>query len=160
MNKRILNRGSSLFLQASQRVPSVSARNFSAGGDGKSIVLKDQSLPVKSPWQEVKDPKGTALTYYWNPQSNQTTALGAPRPQYWVEVEDPKGSHLTYWNPETNQTTALGVPMPSELSIPYQPLPPPFAVPPTRTLGGAMKLYFGLGVGMTLGMIAIRALLG
>lgn len=34
----------------------------------------------KEVWQEVKDPNGSGQTYFWNPESNQTTALGAPKP--------------------------------------------------------------------------------
>jgi len=31
-------------------------------------------------WIEKKDPAGSSLTYWWNPETNQTTSLGAPKP--------------------------------------------------------------------------------
>ncbi len=33
-------------------------------------------------WVEVRDPNGGSLTYWWSPETNQTTSLGAARPSY------------------------------------------------------------------------------
>lgn len=35
--------------------------------------------PSPDPWTEVKDPKSGQI-YYWNQSTNETTALGAPKP--------------------------------------------------------------------------------
>ena len=31
-------------------------------------------------WVEVKDKNNSGMSYYWNPKTNETTALGAPDP--------------------------------------------------------------------------------
>eukprot|EP00462_Mataza_sp_D1_P019738 CAMPEP_0175141326 /NCGR_PEP_ID=MMETSP0087-20121206/12047_1 /TAXON_ID=136419 /ORGANISM="Unknown Unknown, Strain D1" /LENGTH=186 /DNA_ID=CAMNT_0016424737 /DNA_START=34 /DNA_END=594 /DNA_ORIENTATION=- len=36
--------------------------------------------PSDDPWQAVTD-KQTGQTYWWNPQTDETTAVGAPKPQ-------------------------------------------------------------------------------
>lgn len=36
--------------------------------------------PAADPWQEVKDPNGSNQTYWWNPQTNEVTPLGAAKP--------------------------------------------------------------------------------
>ena len=36
--------------------------------------------PPRDPWQEVPDPNGSRLTYWWNPETGATTRLGAARP--------------------------------------------------------------------------------
>ena len=127
----------------------------------------DRLVPLastKSPWVEQKDPAGSSLTYFWNTKTNETTPLGALRPQHWVEVRENPDSDLTYWwNPETNQTTALGAPDPSKFqqslqNVQYQPR---FTVNQAPvTLWGSMKTYFILGIGLTLGMSAVRIILG
>eukprot|EP01040_Poterioochromonas_malhamensis_P011921 gene11921-13007_t len=136
------------------------ARQSTQKPANKSIVLKDTNVSIQSPWQEVKDPKGSQLVYYWNASTNQTTALGAPKPQHWVEVQDPNGTSLTYWwNPETNQTTALGEANPSDLAQlqQYQQQHRPFGPSQgTTTLGSAMKSYFLWGVGMTFAFTLVR----
>lgn len=35
--------------------------------------------PLSDPWTEVKDPASGQI-YYWNKVTNETTALGAPKP--------------------------------------------------------------------------------
>jgi hypothetical protein len=37
------------------------------------------SAPDADPWKPVRD-KATGLVYYWNTQTDETTALGAPKP--------------------------------------------------------------------------------
>lgn len=36
--------------------------------------------PADDPWEEVRD-ETTGATYWWNTQTNETTALGAPKPR-------------------------------------------------------------------------------
>lgn len=135
---------------------------FSEKSSSKSIVLKDANASLVNPWKEVKDPKGSQLVYYWNPVTNQTTAVGALKPQHWVEVQDPNGTSLTYWwNPETNQTTALGEPNPLEVTpVQYQQVRPFGPSQGHTTLGSSMKSYFYWGVGMTLAFTAVRLVIG
>lgn len=126
---------------------------------------------TKSPWVAVQDPKGSPLSYYWNKDTNETTALGAPKPQFWAEVKDPNGSELTYWwNPDTDETTALGAPKPmstaamqqyqqQQLQIPYNnQYQQQFQSPPPQTFGSTIKTYFALGLGMSLAIAAVQAL--
>ena len=122
-------------------------------------VLEQQTTNYVVPWKEVKDPKGSSLTYWWNPETNETTPLGSPRPAVWVEVKDPQGSEMTYWwNPDTNQTTALGAPRPSSVPASYsQSL---FTNPQPVSFGQSMKLYLLTGFGVSMGFILIRLLLG
>ena len=39
-----------------------------------------RAAPADDPWEEVRD-ESTGQTYWWNVQTNETTALGAPKPQ-------------------------------------------------------------------------------
>lgn len=113
---------------------------------------------VKNPWKEEKDPAGSNLTYWWNPETNETTSLGASKPQYWVQVKDPAGSDSVYWwNVDTNETTALGSPNPNlfhSLSTknPNQLQPLSF--------GNHMVNMAALGFGMSFAIIAVRSILG
>lgn len=112
----------------------------------------------QSPWREVKDPQGSALTYWWNEETNETTALGAPRPSHWVEVSDPNGSGLTYWwDKESNVTTALGSPRPHGSVVPGQ---QQMLQPRPVSFGSAMKQMVALGFGVSMAMIMVRALIG
>ena len=144
-------------------------------------VLSKTNIP-KSPWKKQSDPKGSGLAYYWNVETNETTALGAIKPQHWVEVSDPNGTSTTYWwNPETDETTALGERRPNSTANrgsitigghPHQikpfigndsldlyrqqqqhQLPPP-------TFAKSMLIYATFGAGMTFAIVAVRAILG
>lgn len=67
-----------------------------------------------NPWVARKDPEGSGRIYYWNTETNETTALDAPRPSNWVPLKDPKHSGEVYWwNPETDETTPLGASKPA-----------------------------------------------
>ncbi len=145
---------------------SSSLRHFS--NNNKALALKDTKQKVISPWIQKPDPKGSQMTYFWNTETNETTALGSPKPNHWVEVQDPAGSELTYWwNVDNNRTTALGVPRPdiydpTGLAVYNQQARTPFgyAHEQPQTLGQSMKMYFGLGVGMTVAFGLVRAILG
>jgi hypothetical protein len=125
------------------------------------LVKYEQSAlaTVQSPWKEEKDPNGSNLTYWWNPETNETTALGAVKPQYWVQVKDPAGSDSVYWwNVDTNETTALGSPNPNLVhnlsminqSSQQQPV----------SFGKHMVNMAALGFGMSFAIIAVRSVLG
>lgn len=150
----------------------VAARQNNPYESNHSLVPQEEDIRknAKNPWTAVKDPNGSSSVYYWNKDTNETTALGAPKPQHWVEVSDPNGSSRTYWwNPDTDETTALGAPKPTQIAalqtlqgnqmqVPqnnnfqYQQLPP-------QSLGSSMKTYFALGVGMSLAFALISAIL-
>ncbi len=119
---------------------------------------------IKNPWVEQKDPNGSALTYFWNTETNETTPLGSTKPRNWIEVKDPNGSELTYWwDPEAHETTALGAPKPNYLAVlsnggqlqrPFD-----FQNNPPQTLGSSMKSMFWWGVGMSFAFAAVNAVL-
>lgn len=146
-----------------------------------SALVSQENYVAKNPWKQQPDPKGSQLTYYWNTETNETTQLGSPKPQHWVEVVDPQGSEQTYWwNPETNVTTALGEAKPHmfqasavAVSGPSQQQIRPFGIRggldahhqqyqqmPQPSFGKTMLTYVTLGVGMTFGMVLVRAILG
>lgn len=111
----------------------------------------------QSPWVEQRDPQGSSLTYWWNTKTNETTALGAPKPIEWVEVRHESG--MTYWwDPESNQTTALGAPRPPSQLQTYR--PPAFTTASSPSLGTSMLHYMTLGFGLSLGMVLVRVMLG
>ena len=72
-------------------------------------------------WTAVQD-KETGGVYYWNRSTNETTAVGAPKPgtrdtasrQAWIPVQDKATGGIYHWNPSTNETTAVGAPNPDE----------------------------------------------
>lgn len=51
----------------------------SPASKGSALVKTGPPPPAGEIWQPVKD-KATGLTYYWNTQTDETTALGAPKP--------------------------------------------------------------------------------
>jgi hypothetical protein len=147
------------------KLVSVSFRHLSSRKN--KIVLKsslDTLSVVKSPWKELPDPNGSHLTYFWNKETNEATQLGAVKPKNWLQVKDPNGSELLYWwDPESDETTALGTAKPHwNGSIQQQQPPNPFPVrnEAPMTFGRSMKVYFTLGVGMTLGMCVVRMIFG
>lgn len=154
-------------------------RNYSAslfyaarhphGRENKALVTDEFRKSSQNPWVAVQDPNGSPMVYYWNKETNETTALGAPKPQHWVSVKDPNGSALVYWwNPDTDETTALGAPKPTmaiQLQVQPQQLQVPpaqqvYSEPPRETLGSAMKSYFVMGVGMSLAFAMVRVMFG
>jgi hypothetical protein len=67
-------------------------------------------------WTAVQDKTGGI--YYWNPKTNETTAVGAPKPgtSSWIPVQDKETGGIYYWNPSTNETTVVGAPDPAAQS--------------------------------------------
>ena len=127
----------------------------------KEIVVKNkpnEGSRAINPWQVAKDPNGSDITYWWNPETNESTALGAPKPQHWVEVKDPNGSNLTYWwNVDTGETTQLGSPNPnqqfhSKLILRSNEAPVSF--------GKHMINMAALGFGMSFAIIIVRGIMG
>ena len=50
---------------------------------GTGIVTRDAPpgpMNTSDPWVAVKDPNGSGQIYYWNKNTDETTALGATRP--------------------------------------------------------------------------------
>jgi hypothetical protein len=118
---------------------------------------------IVNPWKPVKDKK-TGLMYYWNPETKETTAVGARKPEHWVELPDPSGkTSLTYWwNPETQETTALGVLKPTSNrvitlksggNILTDPRPP-------MTFGRQLVQGAAIGFAFTCSFLVIRVLFG
>jgi hypothetical protein len=148
-----------------------------------SSIIASQKAGEKYPWQEQLDPNGSGQTYYWNPNTDETTHLGSGKPQHWVEVQDPNGGPQTYWwCPETDQTTQLGSPRPplfpttslaahnqspvqrsmrpfvSDNGVDaYRPQSPQQQQP---SFGRTMVTYATFGAGITFAMVAVRAILG
>lgn len=114
-------------------------------------------VTVKYPWVEVKDPKGSGLSYWWNTETHETTGLGSSRPAHWVAVRDPRAPQdapamIYWWNPETNQTTELGATRPSlypDMS------PPPVQPQPVGLLQSVTRfMALGLGISVATSLIA------
>jgi hypothetical protein len=115
------------------------------------------TIKVANPWKEVKDPNGSNLTYWWNTETQQTTALGQPRPAHWVEVYDQDSKLSYWWNPETNQTTALGAINPNSsnnfiLMQPHQQMP--------TSPGNYLLRLVALGFSLSFSMILVRVMFG
>jgi len=130
--------------------------------------LRTATNETDNPWVEKADPNGSGQRYFWNQRTNETTHLGSPKPIHWIEVDDPEGSGQTYWwDPDTDATTPVGAPKPSiyrntSISAYSSPMPTNYVPPeqPIRpmTLGSSMKLYFGLGLGMSMAFAVVGAL--
>ena len=141
-----------------------------------SPVAGAAGIPVsqgtKSPWESIKDPSGGPGYYYWNKETNETTPIGAPKPAHWVEVSSGEAadSPTYWWDPESNSTTALGAPKPhhsqitpaahQQVQVKAQTSPTYSGAQRPSTFGGMMKTYVLLGVGVSLGSILVRMLLG
>eukprot|EP01041_Mallomonas_annulata_P007403 gene7403-15122_t len=147
---------------ASSLSTSTPIRFFSSKGTKTSRnQLTNRSTPnneveVSESWMEVMDPKGSGKSYWWNKKTNETTVLGAPKPENWKELKDPAGSDLTYWwNPETNATTALGQAPPyRELYKPVFPINSSRYQP--QSFGGVMMYSMALGFGVSLAFTFVR----
>ncbi len=132
--------------------------SFSVNKSNNSLVdLAPKSISVtdvKNPWVEQKDPAGSNLVYYWNPETNETTHLGSPKPRNWLEVKDPNGSELSYWwDPDAQETTPLGASKPpSIVPVGNTTYIQPFGIQDNQqpqTLGSSMKTMFLWGAGMS-----------
>ena len=120
---------------------------------------------TKNPWEVVKNEEGI---YYWNKHTNETTPVGAGRPEHWVERSDPSGqTQLTYWwNPDTDATTALGTMNPNVGNSNLQTRNfnqsasnnNPMSNQPTQSLGSSLKTYAIMGGAMAVGSMLIRSL--
>jgi len=107
-----------------------------------------------------------------NDDNDASLFTGALRPEHWIQVIDPSGSSRYYWwNTDTNETTALDAPQPSTTSHlvvkaePTSSLSTPFQhtrlhVQSSPSFSRSMITYAALGAGMTLGMVAVRAIFG
>ena len=86
VGRRLLGGDSAVALEGVGGLTSVHTREMSSrGGRGrfrgaKRPVGKAAPPPtMEDTWEEVKD-ETTGQTYWWNVQTNETTALGAPKP--------------------------------------------------------------------------------
>lgn len=150
-------------------------------GRSTAVALKSNHTDSINPWKEQKDPGGSDLIYYWNTETNETTQLGASKPSHWIRVIDPNGSGQYYWwNPESDETTPLGFSKPansSSVSVNSTNYVKPFgqlvnttnsniqnyqSAPQNQpeSFGKSMVTYMSLGVGVTLGMMVVRVILG
>ena len=53
------------------------SRRFSGNNYKNNSITTSTTPSITNPWKAVVDPKGSGLVYYWNPQTNETTALGS-----------------------------------------------------------------------------------
>lgn len=133
-----------------------SKSNKSINSTTKAIIERDShnQLSQIHPWKEIRTKDGHV--YFWNQQSNETTALGEPRPDPWVPVTMKTG-HVYYHNLETNQTTALGTPLPSRYGSLQEYQPQQQQYQPV-SLGRSMATYAILGVGMSMGIALVNSI--
>ena len=54
-----------------------SSRRLSVNNYKNNSITTSTTASITNPWKAVVDPKGSGLIYYWNPQTNETTALGS-----------------------------------------------------------------------------------
>lgn len=138
----------------------VTARRLARRVGGTKPVAAASNVPAPTPddWQEVPD-TASGKSCWWNKKTNETTAVGAPKPGPgpWEQVQDSSGQSY-WWNKQTNQTTALGAPKPSALQ------PPPEAAAPAMAGGGGLRgaLMDGLawGVGTSVASRMMDGILG
>jgi hypothetical protein len=52
------------------------SRRLSGNNNKSNSITISTTASTTNPWKAVVDPKGSGLVYYWNPQTNETTALG------------------------------------------------------------------------------------
>ena len=101
--------------------------------DSDSLVHQSAAPPPKkSPWQPVETPQGV---YYWNKLTGDTTEIGAP----------PPGPNDVMVNRNLHQPTVFDPPANQQQPVSFV---------------GQMTHMFGLGVGLTMGMVMIRVLMG
>ncbi|CAE8659497.1 unnamed protein product [Polarella glacialis] len=122
-----------------------------AAARGRATKKASPPAAVKDQWSEVSDPS-TGQSYWWNQQTNETTAVGAakPGPDFWEAVQDPSSGGTYWWNKESNETTAVGAPKPSAVAGGQQAGVPAQAAPAGGLMGGGMG--GGLGASMASGM--------
>ena len=131
--------------------------------DAATIAKSMTAKQLANPWKAVKDPKGSSLVYYWNTATNETTGLGARKPEHWVELDDPSGrTSLTYWwNPETKETTSLGAPRPSSARLPATISGTPIILHQPPMSGGRQFMQsVAIGFSFTLGIVLVRLMIG
>ena len=125
-------------------------RNISNRNTTTALVERQDYSDQDHPWLEVKTTNGI---YYWNKATNETTAVGAARPDPWVPVIKKQGVY--YHNLATNQTTALGAPLPARYGIQqYQPQ----QQQQPMTLGRSIMTFATLGFGMSIGIAMVNSL--
>eukprot|EP00879_Flechtneria_rotunda_P016348 GHRR01017104.1.p1 GENE.GHRR01017104.1~~GHRR01017104.1.p1 ORF type:complete len:122 (+),score=27.55 GHRR01017104.1:1-366(+) len=110
----------------------------------------------KGPWEKVQD-KATGGTYWWNPSTDVTTPVGAPKPDAWVEAMDKQSGLTYYWNQDSGDTTAVGEPRPGpEGRLVAQQQQQQFTGQRT-SLGKALgnSLAVGFGIGLMFGVLRI-----
>ena len=114
--------------------------------------------------KELKDPKGSNLTYYWNTETNETTPLGAAKPRHWIQIYDNNNNLSYWWDPESNETTALGAPKPIDTIHNIGNISSHSNYNNNdnskSSFGSMIVTYMTLGIGMTVGMTLVRVILG
>lgn len=154
----MLNRLVSKSCRASQflrRINSKSSKTLQVINRNKEVST------ISSPWVEVPDPKGSNLRYWWNKETNETSALGEIKPEFWIEQQDPAGSNLTYWwNPETNETTALGAADPSRKRSALSNGSSFLRDSQPASFGGMIVHSMVLGFGFSFAIIMVRMMIG
>eukprot|EP00605_Chrysophyceae_sp_TOSAG23-4_P002965 GSChrysophyteH1.ASY1.ANO1.3267.1 assembled CDS len=82
-------------------------RRGRAGSDGSSIA-KTPPPPANAadPWVEVKDERGQI--YYWNTETDETTAVGEPRPTGMTAAQAPQGGAMAGFAGMVAQGMAFG----------------------------------------------------
>eukprot|EP00441_Pelagodinium_beii_P009252 CAMPEP_0197684006 /NCGR_PEP_ID=MMETSP1338-20131121/98825_1 /TAXON_ID=43686 ORGANISM="Pelagodinium beii, Strain RCC1491" /NCGR_SAMPLE_ID=MMETSP1338 /ASSEMBLY_ACC=CAM_ASM_000754 /LENGTH=196 /DNA_ID=CAMNT_0043265665 /DNA_START=11 /DNA_END=598 /DNA_ORIENTATION=+ len=135
------------------------ARRVGGAAPKPSLAVTKPAAPAEDAWQEVKDASGQS--YWWNKSTNETTAVGAPKPgpDPWQEVKDASGQSY-WWNKETNQTTAVGSPKPSALAPPAQAGVPAAGGGMAGGLGGALMDGLAWGVGTSVASRMMDGILG
>eukprot|EP00927_Polykrikos_kofoidii_P076553 TRINITY_DN73623_c0_g1_i1.p1 TRINITY_DN73623_c0_g1~~TRINITY_DN73623_c0_g1_i1.p1 ORF type:complete len:229 (+),score=53.80 TRINITY_DN73623_c0_g1_i1:78-764(+) len=139
--------------------PAAASVQPTAANSNNSLSAKaPQNTADNDAWTEVKDP-GSGQSYWWNETTNETTAIGMPKPgpNPWVEARDANGQ-IYWWNKQTNQTTAVGTERPSAL----QAAAPQASAPATTGggLGSALMDGMAWGVGTSLASRMVDGIMG
>jgi hypothetical protein len=86
-------------------------------------------------WDSVLD-KASGGTYYWCQLTDETTHVGAPKPNAWALVEQEGTKDTYYWCEATNEVTAVGAERPRWDAVPTG----------TPTAGGAAASTLPFGI--------------
>jgi len=135
-------------------------RMSSTSSSSSQPIAVNTSAPVSKAvqtWVQVTD-KETGGTYWWCELTNETTSVGALKPQAWEEVLDQATDQTYWWCKETNQTTAIGSPRPTWAALQQQQHQDPFPMQRQQSSGLGLGSYFAWGIGIAVAFTVVGAI--